>query len=299
MNPGDRLVIHILDARLRGGGHALETSIRDRTTGQSGFMIASATNGFMATSIADCSGRPFNYQPEYNTARPQNIIPWAALETNISTQFEIGHFEPCTTVTDPMPFPLGNFTDTIWQNCTGPYENAAPPDGGTGNPEVSDAPCWPNGYTHHGHAPPNEVAGCIQTIAQNGDLDYDGTSYWANWPDSTTPDLYPSPFLQREPMTQGRRYKTIQFQTNAAASEATCMPTGVGVCGASAGRTGPLLSVLDAGQGAWRLRVGVRADAQRQHVRRHPPVRPAVGVLLRQPRRADAAQSELLDVARR
>jgi hypothetical protein len=99
---------------------SVHARIRDLTTGQSGFMIASARNGFMATSIADCSGRPFNDQPEYNTARPQNIIPWAALETNISTQFQIRHFVPCTTVTDPMPLPLGNFTDTIWQNCTGP-----------------------------------------------------------------------------------------------------------------------------------------------------------------------------------
>ncbi len=228
MNPGDRLVIHIFDAKLRGGGHALETSIHDLTTGQSGFMIASARNGFMQTSIADCSGRPFNYQPEYDTAKPQNIIPWAALETNISTQFEIGHFEPCASVTAPMPFPVGNFTDTIWQNCTGPYENAAPPDGTTTNPEASDAPCWPNGFTHGGHAPPNEVAGCIQTIAQNGDLDYDGTSYWPNWPDSTKPDRYPSPFLQQEPRTRGHAYKTIQFQTNAPASESTCAPTGVG-----------------------------------------------------------------------
>ena len=75
MNPGDRLRIHIWDARLPGGGHALETSIKDLTTGQSGFMIASAKNGFMQTSIADCSGTPFNYQPEYSTAKKAEHHP--------------------------------------------------------------------------------------------------------------------------------------------------------------------------------------------------------------------------------
>ena len=41
-------------------------------------MQASAKNGFMATNISDCSGTPFNYEPEYNTAGPNNIVPWAA-----------------------------------------------------------------------------------------------------------------------------------------------------------------------------------------------------------------------------
>ena len=149
MNPGDRLKIHIWDARLPGGGHALETSIKDLTTGKSGFMIASAKNGFMQTSITDCSGTPFNYQPEYSTAKKANIIPWAALETNISTQFEIGHFEPCTSVQNPMPITLGTFHDTIWQDCTSPYESTTMPDGKP-NPEISDAPCWPKGFTHGG-----------------------------------------------------------------------------------------------------------------------------------------------------
>jgi hypothetical protein len=227
MNPGDRLRIHIWDARLPGGGRALETSIDDLTTGRSGFMMASAKNGFMATSIADCSGTPFNYQPEYSTAKKANIIPWAALETNISTQFEIGHFEPCTSVQHPMPLTFGSFHDRFWQDCVSPYEATTQPDGKP-NPELSDAPCYPKGFTHLGHAPPNMVAGCIQTIAQNGDLDYDGTSYWPNWPSRVKPNTRPSPFLQMQPMTRGRRYPRIQFQTNAAASEASCRPTGVG-----------------------------------------------------------------------
>jgi hypothetical protein len=75
MSPGDTVVIHIFDARLRGGGRALEVTERDLTNGTSGFMIASGANGFMNTSPADCSGTPFNFQPEYSTASPNNIVP--------------------------------------------------------------------------------------------------------------------------------------------------------------------------------------------------------------------------------
>src|ERR1700720_3750100 len=79
MNPGDSLSVHLFDANLAGGGRALEVHITDLTTKQSGFMQASAANGFMATIIGNCKGVPFNYQPEYNTAKPQNLVPWAAL----------------------------------------------------------------------------------------------------------------------------------------------------------------------------------------------------------------------------
>ena len=57
MNPGDKLAIHIFDNKSAG---ALETQVRDLSTGKTGFMLASAKNGFMNTSIADCSGTPFN-----------------------------------------------------------------------------------------------------------------------------------------------------------------------------------------------------------------------------------------------
>src|SRR5205085_10340594 len=63
MNPGDRLKTHIFDAPVPGhpGHMALKTTIDDLTTGQSGFMQASAKNGYMATSNTDCSGTPFDY----------------------------------------------------------------------------------------------------------------------------------------------------------------------------------------------------------------------------------------------
>jgi hypothetical protein len=227
MNPGDRIVAKIFDADIGGGKHALETRIDDLTTGKSGYMIASAKNGFMATNIGDCSGVPFNYQPEYKTASQDNVIPWAALQTNISTQFEIGHFIPCSKVTDPALIDLGGgVLDTTWQTCKGPYEEAG--EHSSLPEEPTDAFCFPEGFRHHGLAPPNLVTGCTN-ILSGGDTNFDGTSYWPNWPNHLEAHRYPQPFLQRQPKTADNRpYEHFQFQTDAPASEATCTPTGDG-----------------------------------------------------------------------
>jgi hypothetical protein len=45
MSPGDTIVTHIFDARLKGSGHALEVTEDDLTSHTSGFTIASAANG--------------------------------------------------------------------------------------------------------------------------------------------------------------------------------------------------------------------------------------------------------------
>ena len=112
MNPGDKITVRMFDAKIRGG-HALEARETDLTTGQSGFMIASAANGFMNTNPFSCKGTPFNFQPEYSTARAQNIIPWGIGPYMINSQFEIGHFEPCTSVTGATP--VGNVKDTTFK----------------------------------------------------------------------------------------------------------------------------------------------------------------------------------------
>jgi hypothetical protein len=224
MNQGDRLVIHIWDAPVPGqkGQKALETSIKDLTTGKSGFMQASAKNGFMATHITDCSGTPFNYEPEYNTSAPLNITPWAALQVDVSTQFEIGHFEACSRVTDPISVNeiIPGITDVTWNKCHGPYENSAPPSGEQTEP--GDAFCYPKGDTHLGQAPPGIVTGCEDNVFQNGDLDFDGNSYWPDWPNATHPTKFPSTFLQRPPTSAGHSYSKFQIQTDLALSESTC-----------------------------------------------------------------------------
>jgi hypothetical protein len=73
------------------------------------------------------------------------------------------------------------------------------------------------------------VAGCLQTLFQNGDLDFDGTDYQANtWPDGT--GNHPTAFRYIGPFTRaGHLYKQIQFETNVGASENLCdVTTGAG-----------------------------------------------------------------------
>jgi hypothetical protein len=215
MNPGDTIVIHMFDARLRGGSHAFEVTEDDLTNHTSGFMIASAANGFMNTSPIDCSGTPFNFQPEYSTAAPGNIDPWGFGDYNINSEFEIGHFEPCTRVTGPQLFTEESFTDTFYTNCEGPYE------AGAEDPslEPDDSPCYPFGDTHGGTAAPNLVTGCDVFTDAIGDLDYDGTSYRADWPTSSQPGRFPGAIAQAQPTTLGGGYPRIQFVTDMSATE--------------------------------------------------------------------------------
>ena len=71
-------------------------------------------------------------------------------------------------------------------------------------------------------ADPNQVTGCDVFFGAVGDLDYDGTSYRADWPTSVHPNRYPSPFLQETPTSRGSAFTEVQFVTDASASEAGC-----------------------------------------------------------------------------
>ncbi len=93
MNQGDRLRITIKDAPDDYDGGVL-TRIEDLTTGQSGFMIASAKNGYQTLDPNTCVGTNFSFHPEYATAKFGNFVAWAALQANVNVAFEIGHFTP-------------------------------------------------------------------------------------------------------------------------------------------------------------------------------------------------------------
>jgi hypothetical protein len=236
MNPGDTVAVTMKDSPVPGGGgNAFKVSVTDFSTHQSGYMQASAANGFQNTSMADCSGTPFNFQPEYNTAAKANIVPWAALQTNISTQFETGHFEACTAVSNAIFNGLGGASDPVYNQCGGPYETGT--DSGTA--ELGDAACYPLGDTHGtlGTAP-NLISGCIDNVFQNGDLDFDGTPYWPEWPTGprATATL-PASFVQSTPLTYGRQYSSYMFQTDVALSESTCTVSNPGGCSVPAPNT--------------------------------------------------------------
>jgi hypothetical protein len=218
MNPGDKLKIRIFDNKRAG---ALETSVSDLTTRHSGFMLASAKNGFMNTSIANCSGARFSFRPLYSTASHINQGGWAAANINIA--YEVGHFTPCTRVQGLRRVKVGNYADPSWQVCRGPYENRGP----AGGKDDSDFPCFKAGDTHGPlNAAPDLVTGCT-----GADLDYDGTSYWADWPDSLTPGRFPSPMTQQQPTTvHGTPYPQIQFLTDNPATNSRCNMTTLAGC---------------------------------------------------------------------
>ena len=68
------------------------------------------------------------------------------------------------------------------------------------------------------------VAFCDQARDQNGDLDYDGTPYWKDWPDGGA--THPQTFRYIGPFdTGGNPYPTVQLETDAAGSEGDCNTT--------------------------------------------------------------------------
>jgi hypothetical protein len=242
INPGDSISVHIYDApapadpaaHLRAS-KALKVVVKDETTGKSGFIQASAKNGFVYYSMSDCSAHPFNFQPEYNTAARGNYVPWAALQTNISTEFEIGHFEPCASLSDPFPNnddpPSSSsgpnpFDESdvggSYNKCVGGYE----PSGASEGPETADGICYAAGDTHPGYAgpgtssPPNEVTGCQDNYEQNGDLDFDGIDYYPEWPTGVSPtSRLPGSFVETLPTTRGNPYSEFFLQSDVGLSE--------------------------------------------------------------------------------
>jgi hypothetical protein len=190
MNPGDQLDVTINDTR-----NGVMNSIADVTTGKSGFMVASAKNGFQSLDLNTCNPTNFSFRPEYSTAKFGNFVPWAALQANVGFAMEIGHFTP----------------------------------GLNGDNDKDDAPCF-KGPT---------LPGCLN-FAQGGDIDFDGSSYVADWPDGTN-NTPTSVRISSEsqngfgPLSAphgsdnyATGYSSFQFETDVGASESTCMPDGSG-----------------------------------------------------------------------
>jgi hypothetical protein len=230
-------------------------------------MTASAANGFMNTRISDCSGTPFTFHAEYNTAAIQNRVPWAALEGGVLLEQEIGHSEICQRLTNQDPtnfsYPGGqSFSDDqTYDTCVGGSEGygkvgsgpctplcinaetqgpSGPQTCPTNDPatgalcEFADGWCFPQGIryvTINGVETAEFSANnqCFANRFQNGDLDFDGVSYQPNaWPDGSRG--HPSYFEVIGPFdAQGHPYPQIQFETDANGSAFLCnAATGAG-----------------------------------------------------------------------
>jgi len=159
MNPADELIVKLVDTK-----HGLKVTVRDLTSGQSGFMVASAANGF-AQILFDPNGNncdfathnlPYDFHPMYATSSEHTRVPWAAHSYNIAFSDEIGHFEYCSTV------------DQEGGNCTSSGSNDPP--------GIDDAFCFDPAFAASFGLIP--IGGCL-----DADIDFDGVPYRNNtWP---------------------------------------------------------------------------------------------------------------------
>jgi len=126
MNSGDMLKVQISDP-LTGPNAGFTAKVTDMTTGTSGFMTASAANGFMNTNYQTCAGSPFTFHAEYNTAAQQNQVPWAALQGGVLMEQEIGHNELCSGLINQRTNTAAGLVDkNTFDTCVGgPHEGGA------------------------------------------------------------------------------------------------------------------------------------------------------------------------------
>ena len=156
MNQGDTLKVTIKDTSA-----GLLNLIQDQTSGKSGFMVASGRNGFENTNLNTCAGTPFNFHPEYSTAKLGNDVPWAALQAGVGFSDEIGHFQVGPNgdndADDAPCFPGPTVPGCLGANIEF--------DG------TSYIPDWPDG-THNAATPVTLDNGFGPLSAPNGSYDY-------------------------------------------------------------------------------------------------------------------------------
>jgi len=187
MNQGDELRVTIKDVPGDVSGGVL-TLIEDLSTGQSGFMIASAQNGYQTTDPNTCAGTNFSFHPEFDTAKFGNFVPWAALQVNVNFAMEIGHFEPADRDSDDA----GCFPGPTVAGCLGSDVDF------DGTSYLFD---WPDGTRN------NATSIAIRSVKGGG-----------------IGPLSPSDDAGR----YDQSFPIIQFETDVSASESACQPNGVG-----------------------------------------------------------------------
>ncbi len=162
INPGDVVVVSISDP-----SQGFTTTVRDLTTHQTGYITASAANGFMNTNPTTCAGTPHTFHAEYSSAKIQNQVPWAAAEGGVLMEQEIGHGEVCNSVTNQDPFtasfPGGqSFSDpNVFDTCVG---------GSEGPTATGEGPCTSSGCLNATTQGANGPVACPTTDPASGAL---------------------------------------------------------------------------------------------------------------------------------
>jgi hypothetical protein len=222
MNSGDQLAVTLHDTT-----HGLQVAINDETTGQSGFMTASAANGFGQVKYeptgTSCINVPYDFHPMYSTSSEKTRVTWAAHSYNIAFAEEIGHWDYCTVVTSSG-------------TCTGQ-------EGIPGDREPTDSDdtfCLPASASLR-----IAVSGCAGTNAPG----FDGTSYQPLWPDGNT-TLHPTSVHFTSPLTGQNynvQYNRFAFEVDTPRIERSDFG---GTCDPFTGANCPLIPQTDDGQPA-------------------------------------------------
>jgi hypothetical protein len=210
MNSGDELLVSLLDT-----AHGLQVIVKDLTSGQTGFMVASAANGF-AQILFDPNGTncafathnlPYDFHPAYASSSEHTRVPWAAHSYNIAFSDEIGHFEYCNTVASEG----------------GPCTSTAAND----PPGLDDNTCFDAAFTASLGLVP--IGGCI-----DADIDFDGVPYQMTWPGTLRDPLLDSrlhaqPVVFSSPLFHDSRgatenFSRVAFETNLPRIESNTNP---------------------------------------------------------------------------
>jgi len=186
MNPGDQLIVTMTDT-----AHGLKVTVKDLISGQTGFMVASAANGFAEILFdpngTDCNfsthNLTYDFHPMYATSSEHTRVPWTAHSYNIAFSDEIGHFEYCNTV------------DAEGGNCTSTATNDPPDD--------DDAFCFDPAFAASFGLIP--IGGCI-----DADVDFDGVPYRKN----TWPGSFINPILDAQVHSQPINFSSPYFLDN-------------------------------------------------------------------------------------
>jgi len=203
MNSGDNLRVSMRDTP-----NGLQAVINDLTSGQKGFMTASAANGFGQVQYdptgTSCVNQPYDFHPMYSTSSEQTRVIWAAHSYNISFTSEIGHFENCN---GPTPIPATPFgLDTSGNPVTCPAGNTEGFGTNTSPTDGDDDFCFPGT-----EALVININGCTDT-----NVGFDSLGYQPVWPDGNAA-LHPEPILFSSPRTgpgNSVNYSRVAFEAD-------------------------------------------------------------------------------------
>ena len=193
MNSGDQLVVTERDT-----AQGLQIVISDTSTGETGSMTASASNGFGQVKFApspstECTNLPYDFHPMYSTSSEKTRVTWAAHSYNIAFSDETGHFDLCTLVNNP-----GGGCDGK-EGIQFDREKA----------DADDLNCFPDSLSLL-----VKVSGCFNyRAAVQG---FDGVPYQPLWPDGNT-KLRPAPIQFTSPVTGdgfAQQYDRVAFETD-------------------------------------------------------------------------------------